>query len=539
MSLKKRLNLIWFLFLLDHYLHSIETKTVNTKASKLLLIENNLMDANYLAKMLDEHCEKFEVKYAKRIKDAVYNLEDHDFDAVLLNLSLADSQGISTLDAIQQKAPQLPIIILTTIYNPNLAVQSLRKGAQDYLVKSELTSNVLVRSIQYAIERQHIEFSERQQVLMKQIVDKIRNSIDLETVLKTTVDEVQQFLNTEQVLIYHCPSERTEDILVVSSSLDNLSVQRAVVRFISAMNFNPCGLAKSQSICIKAIEDSQVESTKKYFPSKAKLAKSYLSLPIHVGDLNNYAYKDLTHPLIEQNDLKESSAELWGMLIAYNTQISRKWHDWEISFLQKLTTQVSIAIQQSQLWNKLHLANQKLQQLAISDGLTGIANRRYFDLVLNNEWKRSTREQQPLSLILCDIDYFKAYNDTYGHQKGDRCLQKIAAILQKHTRRSTDLVARYGGEEFAIILPNTNANGALFIAQNINKKLTKQKLTHAKSRVSKYVTCSMGISTIVPNIRQSVANIIESADRLLYQAKSSGRNQIAVSHQRNYQKLNA
>ena len=144
-----------------------------------------------------------------------------------------------------------------------------------------------------------------------------------------------------------------------------------------------------------------------------------------------------------------------------------------------------------------------------------------------------------MSLILCDIDYFKAYNDTYGHQKGDRCLQKIAAILQKHTRRSTDLVARYGGEEFAIILPNTNANGALFIAQNINKKLTKQKLTHAKSRVSKYVTCSMGISTIVPNIRQSVANIIESADRLLYQAKSSGRNQIAVSHQRNYQKLNA
>ena len=504
-----------------------------------MLIENNLMDANYLAKMLDEHCERFEIKYAKKMKDALDSIDNNDFDAVLLNLSLDDSQGIDSLDMVQQKAPQLPIIILTTTYNASLAVKSLRKGAQDYLVKSELQSNILARSIQYAIERQHIEFNERQQALMKKMVDKIRNSIDLETVLKTTVKEIEQFLNTEQVIIYHCPSDRAEDISVVSSSLDRRSAQYAVTQFIAAKNLNPLNSAKSQSICIRAIEDNQVDVAQADAVANIELARSYLSLPIHVSELKNYAYEDLTNPIIQQDKIEKSSEELWGMLIAYNTKTARKWHDWEISFLQKLTTQVTIAIQQSQLWCRLHTANQKLQQLAILDGLTGIANRRYFDLVLNNEWKRLTREQQPLSLILCDVDHFKAYNDTYGHQQGDRCLQAIADILQKYTRRSTDLVARYGGEEFAIILPNTDADGALFIAQNINEKLSKQKLPHAKSSVSKYVTCSMGISTIVPNTQQSVINIIESADRLLYRAKSLGRNQISVNHQKSYQELNA
>ena len=217
------------------------------------------------------------------------------------------------------------------------------------------------------------------------------------------------------------------------------------------------------------------------------------------------------------------------MLIAYNTNKTRKWQDWELKFLQRLTTQVAIAIQQSQICCQLQTANQKLQQLAILDGLTNIANRRYFDLVLENEWQRLTREKQPLSLILCDVDHFKLYNDTYGHQQGDRCLRKIAKILKKSTRRPADLPARYGGEEFAIILPNTDAEGALFIAENIARKLAKKQLPHKTSSVNHYVTCSMGISTIIPSTQASFKTIIEAADRLLYQAKGSGRNCIATS----------
>lgn len=217
------------------------------------------------------------------------------------------------------------------------------------------------------------------------------------------------------------------------------------------------------------------------------------------------------------------------MLIAYNSSEIRKWQTWEINFLQRLTTKVTIAIGQSQLCCRLHTANQKLQQLAILDGLTGIANRRYFDLVLNNEWQRLARESKPLSLILCDLDYFKAYNDAYGHQQGDRCLQKVAKILQSCTRRPADLAARYGGEEFAIILPNTDSKGALFIAQNIAQQLANKQIPHQKSKISQYVTFSMGVGTKIPNSQQPVSTLIEMADSLLYQAKKSGRNQIVVT----------
>lgn len=487
--------------------------------------------------MLKEHCCQSDVHHVKKIENALTKLSQDSFDIILLNMALGDSRGIDSLEIVQQKAPQLPTIILTAAYNANLAVKSLRSGAQDYLIKSELTGETLSRSIQYAIERQRIEFNERQQALMKKMVDKIRNSIDLETVLKTTVQEIQEFLDTEQVLIYRCESDRLEDISIVSSSLDKKSARNAIAQFISATDLHSLKSAKSQSICVRAVADTSISTLQECSASSQKLARSYLSLPIHVGESRDYICHNLTHPIIQQDDLQEESKEVWGMLIAYNTNTPRKWQDWEISFLQKLTTQVTIAIQQSKLWCRLQTANEKLQQLAILDGLTGIFNRRYFDLVLNNEWKRLMREQQPLSLILCDVDHFKAYNDYYGHQQGDICLQKIATILQKYTRRSTDFVARYGGEEFAIILPNTDEKGALFIANNIQQKLAKRKLPHQQSMVSEYVTCSTGVSTIVPNPQQSIVNLIESADKLLYQAKKLGRNQIAVNYQQNYQKF--
>ena len=514
---------------------------MKNKVLKILLVENNLADANKISNMFAKNCDfthsKPNIKHVIKIADAIQSLNQNNFDVILLNLFLADNKGIDSLKMLQQKAPQLPIIILTTTYDGNIAVTSLRRGAQDYLIKSELNEKILARSIQYAIERQRIEFNERQQALMKKMMDNIRQSIDLEKILQTAVDEIQQFLNAEQVLIYRCESNKPEDILIVSSSLDKESAQTIVAQFISISGSSSHNSVESQLICVQAVEEEQTNTVLKCLDLQS--IKSYLSLPIHVGKFENSVYDDLTHPIIQSEEISKSSKELWGILIAYNTKTTRKWQDWEISFLQKLTTQVTIAIQQSQVCDRLQTANKRLKQLAILDGLTGVFNRRYFDLVLNNEWKRLTRDKQPLSLILCDIDHFKAYNDFYGHLQGDRCLQDIAGILQENTRRSTDSVARYGGEEFAIILPNTDARGALFIAKNIQKKLAQRKLPHIKSKVSQYVTCSMGISTIVPNLRQSVVSLIKSADKLLYQAKDLGRNQIAVNYQDSYQELNA
>jgi diguanylate cyclase (GGDEF)-like protein/PAS domain S-box-containing protein len=178
----------------------------------------------------------------------------------------------------------------------------------------------------------------------------------------------------------------------------------------------------------------------------------------------------------------------------------------------------------------LEKANQELHELARSDGLTQIANRRHFDEVLQLEWNILRREQRPLSLILCDVDYFKRYNDTYGHPAGDDCLRQVAQALRQSVRRPADLVARYGGEEFAVILPNTSAEGAVHIATEIQKKIQQLHLPHAQSVVSHSVTLSFGIGSLVPQPPASPETLIKLADHALYEAKKQGRNQIILKN---------
>ncbi|WP_304608945.1 diguanylate cyclase [Planktothrix sp. FACHB-1365] len=167
--------------------------------------------------------------------------------------------------------------------------------------------------------------------------------------------------------------------------------------------------------------------------------------------------------------------------------------------------------------------------MAMVDQLTQIANRRCFDEILNQEWHRLIREQRPLSLLLCDIDYFKQYNDTYGHSQGDICLQQVAQALQQGVQRSIDLVARYGGEEFVVILPHTDQEGALQVAEKIQEAIQQFNLPHCASAISQRVTMSIGICTIIPTLDRVPLDLINAADEALYQAKTQGRNR-AVSN---------
>lgn len=193
-----------------------------------------------------------------------------------------------------------------------------------------------------------------------------------------------------------------------------------------------------------------------------------------------------------------------------------------------LRQRVKRLIQQSQLYRQLESANQVLQRLASVDGLTQLANRRCFDEHLYQEWQRLTREQAPLTLILCDIDFFKAYNDTYGHQAGDECLHQIAKTISSCAKRPADLAARYGGEEFALILPTTASTGGVRVAQDIQYKVKALQLPHSSSPVSHYVTLSLGIAAVVPQPDSSPSTLVTVADKALYQAKAAGRNQFCV-----------
>lgn len=186
----------------------------------------------------------------------------------------------------------------------------------------------------------------------------------------------------------------------------------------------------------------------------------------------------------------------------------------------KLSHQLELANQE------LQLANQELQLLASLDSLTQVANRRRFDEYLSREWQRMAREKTSLALILCNIDFFKAYNDTYGHQAGDRCLCQLAKAINSTAKRPADLVARYGGEELAVILPNTALHQALHVAENIRANVKALKIVHDNSPVDRYVTLSFGVAVAIPRHISSAEILISHADRALYQAKAKGRNTI-------------
>ncbi|MFO7568913.1 MAG: diguanylate cyclase [Smithellaceae bacterium] len=172
----------------------------------------------------------------------------------------------------------------------------------------------------------------------------------------------------------------------------------------------------------------------------------------------------------------------------------------------------------------LREANLRLEHLAAIDGLTQVANRRFFDQTLAREWNRLQRTGEPLSLILCDVDFFKLYNDTYGHQAGDDCLRMVAGALGDTAKRGGDCVARYGGEEFVAILPATDEKGALHVAEKIRQAVEGLAIEHKSSQVAPCVTLSLGVTTFVPSDTSTPENLIKCADNALYAAKSSGRN---------------
>ncbi len=166
----------------------------------------------------------------------------------------------------------------------------------------------------------------------------------------------------------------------------------------------------------------------------------------------------------------------------------------------------------------------KLEELSFKDGLTGVANRRMFDSVMDMEWDSARRHCQPLSLIMLDIDYFKQYNDHYGHIQGDECLKSVGQALHSAATRAKDFIARFGGEEFVLVLPETDAKSAEKVAERCRGVIFKLQIPHEKSAVSQVLTVSMGVGTIVPGTDDDVKSFITEVDRLLYQAKQNGRN---------------
>jgi len=370
--------------------------------------------------------------------------------------------------------------------------------AADTSVESVL---VIVRDI---TELKQAEEQQRKQAerehLMRLITQRIHQSLDLQKILNTTVTEVRQTLQTDRVIIYRFDPDWSGIVIVES-------VDDAWQSLLGKKITDPCIKAEQ---FITSYVNGRYQAVTDIYTSGIALCYRDLLAKLQVR-------ANLVVPIVQGN-------HLWGFLVAQHCSQPRHWQHLEIDLLQQISAQVAIAIQQSELYQKLQIANQELHRIARVDALTQLANRRCFDEYLQREWLRLAREKSPLSLILCDVDYFKRYNDTYGHLAGDECLTQVAQGIQSVVKRPADLVARYGGEEFAIILPHTDTDGALKIVSQIRQQIELLTIPHAASFVANYITVSLGIASTVPLPRSSPQTLIDWADRALYQAKGKGRN---------------
>lgn len=363
-------------------------------------------------------------------------------------------------------------------------------------------------------QRKWVEEALRQQMererLMGLITNHIRNSLNLDEVLNTTVAEVRQFLQTDRAIIlqlqpckYNDSCDFTRAIVIVESvagdcvSIRGTSLDSCLEAYY--ISYYEIGYIRAVGDISKtAISKQQKELFQKW------QVQAWIDVPIMQGD------------------------KLWGLLMVHHST-PREWPHLEIQLMNQLASQLAIAIQQAEIYQQLQVANQELQRLATSDGLTQIANRRRFDEYLESEWLRQAREQHPIALVLVDVDLFKSYNDTYGHLAGDDCLKAVAKAIAGATKRPADLVARYGGEEFALILPYTDEKGALQVAEAVRLAVSGLQIPHSTSQINKFVTVSAGVASLIPTPDRNPEDLIAAADRALYEAKATGRDRVVTA----------
>lgn len=481
------------------------TKPPTFEVEQCLIMAVDDVPANlkFLQKVLDGV--GYRTTFATRGQQVLDRLTDVKPDLILLDLMMPEMSGIDVCTQLKQNpaTAHIPVVFLTASHETEHLAQAFECGAVDYITKPFNAVELLARirtHLELSQLRRRAQFQAQWEAIARQIVQNIHASIHLQDILNSTVKAIQQLLTARRVMVYRSCNPQGCKLLALSG--DSLTSELCVHGpGCPYLDHHPPVLSTltEQQICL-------IESAPLHPPSEASSCMTdvpqELCLPIH------------------------QQGQLWGDLVVQNDPCARPWAQQEVETLTLIVQQLEISIQHAELHQRLSAVNQELERISNTDALTQIANRRCFDRQLTREWRRLQREQHPLALILCDIDYFKQFNDTYGHPSGDTCLMAVAQALKHCLKRPADLVARYGGEEFVVLLPNTQLAGAIEVVEQMQEAIARTAIADAPTH---QLTLSFGIYAAVPQQYTKATTALALADQALYAAKQSGRNQYVLS----------
>jgi two-component system, cell cycle response regulator len=492
---------------------------VGNASGNLLIVDDQPDNLRVLSSILDQ--QGYKVRKALNGAIALQSAQIHPPDLILLDIMMPGMNGYEVCMALKA-APEtceVPVVFLSGVDSAADKVRAFAVGGSDYITKPFQAEEVLARvhqqlTLQWQTRRLQQEIQERKYAqsetqLLLTIIQAVDAANDFETALDAVLCEVRRAIAWDYSEVW------TPDPTHTAFHLNQVDYDAEDVR-----------LQQFHEISRDLSFDQNVSLLKTIWASRQ---------PEWIADISESASMFLRSPIARAAGLQSAFAVpivLEEQVLAVLLFFKRGYSEFErnlVNLVSAIALQLGGFIQRKQAEEALRRTNLELKRLVNSDGLTQIANRRCFDEVFQQEWQRLRREQFPLSLILCDVDFFKRYNDHYGHLHGDDCLKRVAQAIGHCIKRPADLVARYGGEEFAVILPNTDCKGAIHVAQRIQQAVANLQIPHNTSQASEFVTLSIGIASAIPYSHQNshqngLESLITSADKALYAAKGKGRN---------------
>ncbi|MEB3828038.1 diguanylate cyclase domain-containing protein [Phormidium sp. CCY1219] len=480
----------------------------------ILIVDDTATNLILLTHILNQH--NYKVRVAKNGKLALQSVKIEPPDLILLDIKMPDINGYEVCKQLksQESTRAIPVIFISALDATLDKIEAFNLGGVDYITKPfepievlvRVESQLRLRQIQVQLENQNAELQ-----LLLTATQALANSADIDAAFGIILSQTCQTMQWQFGEAWMPSAEKTS-LKYRQAWYAGEGILNEFCRHSQTFH-----LSLGEGLAGRVWRSQKMEWVKNIgYDSGEHLSRARLAT---LAGLKGA----LGVPILVQNS--QNQPEVLAILVFFMSQDLQP-SGRSLQLIDALARQLGSMIQRKHAEAALKQANLELNRLVNLDSLTQVANRRRFDEYLSQVWTEMFGKQQPISLVLFDLDYFKRYNDYYGHQAGDECLQQVALAAKEAMRNAEDLLARYGGEEFAAILPNTPREEAIALAQTIRDRVKQLQLSHPDSIVNSAVTLSLGVASTIPACQNSPEQLIATADEALYAAKNQGRDRM-------------